>query len=51
MRYDEETALYLPMETQFHLKLISKNKNSEPKLVGRMTFDVSQLMNGDVNAF
>ena len=33
------------------LRLISKNKQGEAKLIGRVTYDVGRILNGEVPAF
>jgi hypothetical protein len=43
--YDKASKQFLKRETQLQLNLISKSKTDQPKLVGRTTIDLANLLN------
>ena len=43
--YDKVSKQFLKRETQLQLNLISKSKTDQPKLVGRTTIDLANLLN------
>jgi len=49
--YDSVRKEYSGVETELLLRLISKNKQGEAKLIGRVTYDLGKILNGEVAAF
>ena len=49
--YDETSKKYQEIKSQLELRLLSKTKKTDARLVGRITFDVSEVLNGKISSF
>ena len=49
--YDETSKKYQEIKSQLELRLLSKTKKTDARLVGRITFDVSEVLNGKIPSF
>lgn len=50
MVYDRSKRLFAKKETLIQLNLVSKNRPDQPKLVGRVTVDLANILNNDFYA-
>lgn len=46
--YERNKQIFLKKETQLQLNLISKSRPDQPKLVGRVTIDLANLINNNL---